>query len=184
MTESHELSRYLPSQIDAHEDLYQRSHEHRQAHGAGCNVYPSPQAPLWAVIALALRAERVLEIGCGLGYTAVCLADSLPNVVVHTIEQDPTHADLAEQEFRRLGLDQRITVLRGRAEEILAGLEEPYDVVLEDAGIDYDEWLPHLTRLTAPGGMLVTTNLSSYLPAWKDSLPREAMTLVRPAVGS
>ena len=75
-------------------------------------------------------------------------------------------------------------MLRGRAEEILPGLDGPYDVVIEGAGIDYDEWLPQLTRLTAPGGMLVTTNLSGYRPAWKDSLPTQALTLVRPAVGS
>jgi predicted O-methyltransferase YrrM len=147
-------------------------------------VYPSPQAPLWAVIASGLRAERVLEIGCGLGYTAVCLADAIPDVVVHTIEQEPAHADLAEEEFRRLGLDQRITVLRESAEDILSGLHEPYDVVLEDAGIEYDVWLPRLTALTRRGGLLVTTSLSSYLPAWKDSLPTEAMTLVRAGAGS
>lgn len=162
-----------------HHDLYERSFRHQAEHGEECTVFPSPQAPLWATIASAMSVTRVLEIGCGIGYQAACLASATPECVVETIENDPVHADLAQEEFERLGLSGRITILRGDAESLLPSLAVPYGLVMVDAGIDYDEWLPELTRLTRPGGVLITSNLAAKLPDWDPRLPTEAMMIVR-----
>ena len=164
-----------------HHDLYERSFLHQADHGKHCTVFPSPQAPLWSMIASALSVTRVLEIGCGIGYQAACLASATPECVVETIENDPVHADLAQEEFVRLGLSNRITILRGDAESLLPDLDVPYDLVVEDASfIDYDRWLPELTRLTRPGGVLITGHLAGRLPDWDPRLPTEALMIVRP----
>ena len=122
---------------------------------------------------------RVLEIGCGIGYQTACLASATPDVLVETIENDPLHADLAQAEFEQLGLSIRITVLRGDAESFLPALDGPYGLVMEDGGIDYDRWLPDLTRLTERGGLLITSQLAGRLPGWDPRLPTEALTIVR-----
>ena len=137
------------------QDLFDRSLLHQTEHGDGCTVFPTPQAPLWAMIVAALSITRVLEIGCGIGYQTACLASATPDVLVETIENDPLHADLAQAEFEQLGLSSRITVLRGDAESFLPALDGPYGLVMEDGGIDYDRWLPDLTRLTERGGLLI-----------------------------
>ena len=162
-----------------HRDLYERSLRHQAEHGERCTVFPSPQAALWSMIAFGISATRVLEIGCGIGYQTACIATAAPGCVVETIENDSLHADMAAEEFARLGLSDRITILRTDAESVLANLDDPYDLVIEDVGIDYDEWLPELTRLTRPGGALITGNLAGKLPGWDPRLPTQALTIVR-----
>ena len=167
-------------QNQIHHDLLKRSLQHQAGHGNDCTVFPSPQAPLWATIASAMSVTRILEIGCGIGYQTACLASATAECLIETIENDPVHADLAQGEFERLALSDRITILRYDAESLLPNLDAPYDLVIEDAGIDYDKWLPELTRLTRPGGVLITSNLAGKLPNWDPRLPTEAMMIVRP----
>ena len=109
--------------IEMHRDLYERSLRHQSEHGEGCTVFPSPQAHLWSMIATGISATRVLEIGCGIGYQTACIATAAPGCVVETIENDSLHADMAAEEFARLGLSDRITILRTDAESVLANLD-------------------------------------------------------------
>lgn len=159
--------------------LFDLSNDHRAAHGETCHVYPSPQAGQWAALAAVFSVERVLEIGCGLGYQAVCIAEAAAGCRVETIENDSEHADLAAAQISLLGFADRIKIIRGDAESIMPNLKGPYDLVIEDAGVDYSRWLPVLTRLTRPGGLLITRNLSDHIPDWERQLPMQAITIVR-----
>src|SRR5437016_8892310 len=74
---------------DAHLDLYHLSNQHRRKHGRDCDMYPSDplQAPLWTVIGSLTHARRILEIGCGYGYTAAVMASTAgPRSEEHTSE--------------------------------------------------------------------------------------------------
>ena len=93
-------------QRDSFEHLRLASHEHRESHGAGCSVYPTSSGPLLSVLAAAVAAERILEVGCGLGYSALCMAHGSGGVV-KTIERDTEHARLAEQTILREGYGDR-----------------------------------------------------------------------------
>ena len=113
-------------QADIHLDLYRLSNQHRRKHGRDCDMYPSDpvQAPLWTVIASLTHARRVLEVGCGHGYTTAVMASAAgPKCHVDTIEENPLHANLAEQAFQERDLSRRITVLRGRGLSILPRLK-------------------------------------------------------------
>ena len=153
-----------------HDDLYQRTHEHRIRHGRElggeekCGAWPSPpaRAPMWRLLADRLDATRFLELGCALGYTAALMADAGgPGSLVDTIESFPVHADLAESELSSRGLGGRVRVLRGEASNILPGLTDPYDVVFLDG--ESEGLMPDLTRLTRPGGVLIGRNAKSQL---------------------
>jgi predicted O-methyltransferase YrrM len=117
------------------------------------------------VLAAAVAAERILEVGCGLGYSALCLAHGSGGVV-ETIERDTEHARLAEQTILREGYGDRIRVLRGRGADVLPGLHEPCDLIFSDG--DPDE-MP-LTWATScdfysPGGCLsarISSSPSSF----------------------
>src|SRR2546427_8851735 len=72
---------------DIHLDLYQLSNQHRRKHGRDCDMYRSDplQAPLWTTIASLTHARRMLEVGCGHGYTAAVMASAGgPNCHVDT----------------------------------------------------------------------------------------------------
>ncbi len=81
-----------------------------------------------------INARRVLEVGCGLGYSAIWLATGLPRGgIVETIEHDETHADIARKNFRHAGVDKRVRIHLGEAGSVLSDLKGPYDFIFEDA---------------------------------------------------
>ena len=146
------------------------SNQHRRKHGPDCDMFPSDplQAPLWTVIASLTHARRMLEVGCGHGYTAAVMATAAgPNCRVDTIEGDEDHADLAEQAFGHRGLSKRIRVLRGRGQNVLPRLRGHYDVIFLDGDWrEYPRYIPHLRRLTRPGSIVVTANLNPLFGGW------------------
>ena len=156
-------------QRDPFEHVRLASHEHRESHGAGCSVYPTSSGPLLSVLAAAVAAERILEIGTGLGYSALCLA-LRSRGKVETIERDAEHVRLAEQTILREGYGDRIRVVRGRGADVLPGLDGPYDLIFSDG--DPEEMpldLEHFLHLLRPGGLLVTSNL--FLAQYVADLP-------------
>ena len=169
------LMKIYAGRADIHLDLYRLSNQHRRKHGQDCDMYPSDplQAPLWSVIASLTHARRILEVGCGHGYTAAVMASAAgPDCHVDTIEGNPQHAILAEKAFQDRDLSERITVIRGRGQNILPRLKGRYDVVFLDGDWrEYPRYIPHLRRLTRPGSIVVTANLNPLFGRWDGRLP-------------
>ncbi len=145
------LMKIYGGRADVHLDLYRLSNQHRRKHGQDCELYPSDplQAPLWGVVASLTHARRILEVGCGQGYTAANMASAAgPDCRVDTIEENPQHAALAEEAFQLRDLSNRINVLRGRGQSILPRLKGRYDLVFLDGDWrEYPSYIPHLRRL-------------------------------------
>jgi predicted O-methyltransferase YrrM len=141
---------------DPYDDVRRASHAHRLEHGYGCTVYPTSSGPLLGVLATAVGARRVLEVGTGLGYSALCLA--VGGAAVETIERDPSHADLARANFAAKGVTVDVAV--GAAIDAVRARTGPYDLVFCDADpIGYADLLDEFLRLLRPGGLLVSANL-------------------------
>jgi predicted O-methyltransferase YrrM len=183
------LSKIYGGRTDVHLDLYQLSHKHRRKHGRSCEMFPSDplQATLWSVFASLTHARRILEVGCGHGYTAAVMASAAgPECHVDTIEGDFDHVKLAEQAFQERGISDRISVLQGRGKTILPKLKRKYDVIFLDGDwFEYPGYLPQLRRLTRPGSILVTANLNPLFGGWgakmrgKSSIQSYLTSLVR-----
>ena len=148
--------------------VFKVSEQHREGHGPGCTVYPTGTGPLLGALVAATGAKRILEVGCGLGYSALWLAlGSSPDGSIETIEQDTGHAALARLHFHGEGFAERISVHEGRAAEVMSRLAVQYDFIYCDGDIDeYLVDLDHFVRLLRPGGLLVTSNLflGQYAP--------------------
>lgn len=144
---------------DLYHELYDRTHVHRREHNGGsddgpCNAWPSPpyRAPAWRIIAEAIGATRFLEIGTATGYTTALMASAGgPKCHVDTVEIDDAHTQIAEAELGKLGLLDRVRIIRGDAAGVVPELTTPYDVVFTDGGHEssYD-----LAGLVRPGGAL------------------------------
>jgi len=143
---------------------------HRSAHGC-YDVYPYPNGPLLGALAASHCPRRLLEVGCGLGYSALWLAFGAgTGALVDTIEVSDEHAQIAQEHFRSEGLGDRIKVLNGRASSVLPGLKDAYDLIFFDT--DPAESLPgldHFERLLKPGGLLISANL--FLGQFAPDLP-------------
>jgi len=154
---------------DPFQTVYEASNTHRENHarvlsgGAQeCGVYPSEALKMrvLATLVQAASAKRILEIGCGLGYSALWLADAAgPDSTVETIERFPEHAELARGFAAEFALGERIRVLLGEGDVILAGLEGQYDVIHDDGWFGLQPpYYERVVELLRPGGLWILSN--------------------------
>jgi predicted O-methyltransferase YrrM len=133
---------------------------HRAAHGC-YDVYPYSNGALLGTLAAAHRARRIVEVGGGLGYSALWFAYGAgPGSLIESVERDPTHAAIAREHFAAAGLSDRVKILEGIGAKILPALNESYDLTYFDT--DPAESLLDLQqfqRLLKPGGLLISANL-------------------------
>ncbi len=115
------------------------------------------------ILARAVQADRILELGTAAGYSTVFLAGALASSRgrVVTVEQDPAMAQSARANFQKAGLSGRIEVVVGNAPAVLSTMAGPFDFAFLDIEkADYAVVLPDCRRLLRPGGMLVADNVA------------------------
>jgi predicted O-methyltransferase YrrM len=122
------------------------------------------QGGLLHVLALAVRARSILEIGTLGGYSTIWLARALPpEGRMVTLELDPGRADVARANLDRAGLSGVVEVRVGDALESLAALAtegRTFDFVFLDADKPgYPAYLEWSIRLADPGALLVADNV-------------------------
>lgn len=93
----------------------------------------------------------VADIGSGAGLPGIPLAIVRPDLRVTLIESLQRRTDFLELAVEELGLEDRVTVVRGRAEEV----KDRFDVVTCRAVAPLDKLLRWTTPLFAPDGALV-----------------------------
>ncbi|MFN2431598.1 MAG: O-methyltransferase [Gemmatimonadota bacterium] len=115
------------------------------------------------LLAVAVGARRVLEVGTLFGYSAIWLARALPpGGRLLTIEHDAERAAEAGEWLRRAGVDSVAEVRVGTALGVLDGLapHEPWDLVfLDGSKEEYPAYLDRVLPLLRPGGILAADNV-------------------------
>jgi caffeoyl-CoA O-methyltransferase len=120
-------------------------------------------AGLLDVLIRAIRARRVLEIGTGTGASGLEIAAALPpDGRLITIERDAAAAMEARAAFADAGCEHRVSVMIGDAARYLHKIAGPFELILQDGDpSQYDTLHERLVTLVAPGGLLVTRNLTA-----------------------
>jgi predicted O-methyltransferase YrrM len=116
---------------------------------------------LLRVLAKAVQAKRILEIGTAIGYSGIWLAGALPaDGLLLTMEQDEERARQARENFARAALAERVSVIVGDAQRMLAKVSGPFDLIFQDGDKQmYGPMLDRLVGLLRPAGLLVTDNV-------------------------
>jgi predicted O-methyltransferase YrrM len=126
------------------------------------------QGKLLNLLARAMGASRILEIGTLLGYSTVWLARAVPeDGKVVTIEANAEYAKLAAENLDRAGVGDRVDVRLGVALDTLAELREegagPFDLVFVDADKENDvAYAEHAIELGRPGTLIVVDNVVRF----------------------
>ena len=116
---------------------------------------------LLRVLAAAIGARKILEIGTAVGYSGIWLAGALPaDGMLMTMEMDAGRAKEAQGNFDRAGLTNRVSVMLGDAQRLIAKIAGPFDLIFQDGDKKmYTPLLDRLVSLLRPGGLLVTDNV-------------------------
>lgn len=115
---------------------------------------------LLQALAGAVKARRILEVGTGIGYGALCMARGAPEAEVHTVDTDRDRLERAKEFLARGQVGDRVKLLHGPALEVLPDLRGPFELAYLDAiKKEYRHYLDLVVPLLALGGVVVIDNL-------------------------
>ena len=127
--------------------------------------------------------KSILEIGTAIGYSAIRMAQALPNSHIVTIERDVSRVQFAKEFIARSEVANRIQVIEGDALEVDMGtLPSTFDAVFIDAAKgQYMKFFEKYASLVPPGGVLYIDNM--YMHGLSDldikEVPRRKRTMIR-----
>jgi predicted O-methyltransferase YrrM len=158
---SAEVDRYVTALLVRPDAALEAAHEASAAAGLPAHDVSAPQGKLLELLAKAIGARAILELGTLGGYSTIWLARALPpGGRLVTLEVEPRYAEVARTNLARAGLAGVVEVRVGPALETLPQLEGPFDLIFLDAdkaeSPDYLEWA---LRLSRPGTLIVADNV-------------------------
>lgn len=123
------------------------------------------QGKFLMILAAAIGARRILEIGALGGYSTIWLARALPaGGRVVTLDIDPASVATVRRNASEAGFADRIDVVEGPAaaslEAMIAAETLPFDFIFIDADKNnYPAYLGQSLRLARPGALIVADNV-------------------------
>lgn len=119
------------------------------------------QGKLLHLLALAIQARSILEVGTLGGYSTIWLARALPpGGTLVTLEAKAEHAEIARANLTRAGLAEVVDIRVGEALATLPTLAGPFDLVFIDADKENNaEYFSWAVRLARPGSLVIVDNV-------------------------
>lgn len=117
------------------------------------------------IMAKAVGAKRILELGTFAGYSTIWLARALPEGgKVITLEHQIVNAELSKKNFEAAGVSHLIEIQRNKAERAMNIMINdgvpPFDLVFMDADkINYPIYLEQVIDLSRPGTLIIADNV-------------------------
>ena len=127
-------------------------------------VSPS-QGKFLMILAQAIGARSILEMGTLGGYSTIWLARALPtDGKLITLEFDPKHAEVARANVAAAGFGDKVEVRVGKALDTLPELAAeglgPFDLIFIDADKgNYPGYLEWALKLSRPGTLIIGDNV-------------------------
>ena len=153
------------------------------ANERGIPVIPHETAVFLDFILSMKRPESILEIGTAIGFSASLMAQNLlPGGHLTTIDRYPKMFERAKENFKKMGIQDQVTLIEGDAADVLPTLAGSYDVIFMDsAKAKYVDFLPHCLRLLSETGVLLIDDVFQGGTVLDDevTIPKRVRTIHR-----
>lgn len=140
------------------------------------------QGRLLSMLAHMIQPKRVLEIGTYTGYSALCFAEGLQaGGKVTTIDVNEELEEFVRSYIEKANCTDKVEYIVGDAMEILAKMDEQFDLVFIDADKkNYCNYYELVFDKVKPGGYIIADNVlwSGKVLEDYDSLDRETKILM------
>jgi caffeoyl-CoA O-methyltransferase len=155
------IEEYILQHIDPEDELL--SALFRETHLTQINPRMASghiQGRMLTMLCRMLKPKRILELGTFTGYSALCMAEALPDDgELHTVEVDDEMEPFITKYFSRSPYGEKITLHIGDAQQVIPTLTGLFDLVFMDADKrqyveDYEAVLP----LVPAGGFIFADN--------------------------
>lgn len=118
------------------------------------------------------QIKNILEIGTAIGYSAIMMTMVNKDIHVTTIERDETRYLEALKNIKKLGLENRITLIFNDA--LNMEFEDKYDLIFIDAAKGKNqEFFTHFEKNLKDDGYIITDNMGfhGYVEMNEEELP-------------
>ena len=152
------IARYLQSLLPPRPDIFLELEQRAESEN-----FPAigPQVGLLLeLLARAIKARRVIDLGSGYGYSGLWLARgmALDGKIILTDSREENKNE-AQRHFARIGLEKMLDYRVGNAVEIFSGESGPFDLIFNDVDKeDYPKIIDLAHERLRSGGLLITDN--------------------------
>jgi len=160
-----QVDRYFEERIIERDPILEQVlHENRKAGLPAIDVTPL-QGKLLHLLVMMHGSRRILEIGTLGGYSTIWMARALPpDGKIVTLELEPRHAKVAEQNLILANVKDKVDIRVGPALDQLAKMKEesvePFDLVFIDADkANIPNYLRWALRFSRPGTVIICDNV-------------------------
>ena len=123
-------------------------------------VIPHETVIYFQMLLSLLQPKRILEIGTAIGFSALVMAQEVPNAEIVTIDRNPEMIELAKKNLDKYDHRKQIILKEGDAAEVLRELSAPFDVIFMDsAKSKYIEFLPIALDLLSENGVILMDDI-------------------------
>lgn len=130
------------------------------------------------------KPEKILEVGTAIGYSAIRMAEALPDSTIVTIERDAERAEKAREYITASTFEDRIHLIEGDALEMTEDhlLFSQFDAIFIDAAKgQYKRFFDLYAPLLSEGGAIYCDNMYMHGMAVQDvqDIPKRNRTMIR-----
>lgn len=119
-------------------------------------------AKFMSILAISKKAQTIVEVGSGEGYSTLWLAyaASITGGKVISCEIDPAKTEETQANLTKANMNDYVEVLTGDARELLRHRDEPVDLLVIDADTgQYETYFDVVYKRMGPGSMVIADDV-------------------------
>lgn len=118
------------------------------------------QGRVLAMFCKMIQPKRILELGTFTGYSALCMAEALPeDGLLHTVECDDELEDFIRENLSKVSHGKKVILHIGNALELIESIDETFDMVFIDADKrEYSAYFEAVLPKLRKGGFILADN--------------------------
>ena len=119
-------------------------------------IIPHETVAFFRLFLQTMQPKSILEIGTAIGFSALLMAEQVPDAKIMTIDRNEEMIGFAKENFARFDQRKQITLLEGDAVDLLEHIEQRFDLIFMDsAKSKYIVFLPEVLKRLEVGGVVI-----------------------------
>ena len=123
-------------------------------------IIPHETVSFFRLFLQTMQPKSILEIGTAIGFSALLMAEQVPDAKIMTIDRNEEMIGFAKENFARFDQRKQITLLEGDAVDLLEHIEQRFDLIFMDsAKSKYIVFLPEVLKRLEVGGVVILDDI-------------------------
>lgn len=123
-------------------------------------IIPHETVAFFRLFLQTMQPKSILEIGTAIGFSALLMAEQVPDARITTIDRNEEMIGFAKENFARFDQRDQITLLEGDAVDLLEHIEQRFDLIFMDsAKSKYIVFLPGVLKRLEVGGVVILDDI-------------------------